>query len=318
MDQVIDKHFERVETALNKLIQSISSYNPSTTLATDLVTADNELTEGLQSLTVHQANHHRILALRDEANKLDSTIRDAATLLIKSRRDLLNTPVTTFPSGANPVSYDDLLLYARRISKFTIPPLDRGLPKPEAPAEGGATQSANTPKDARSELPTNGTTTPLPTTNGAGKDVPMSGASTTNSNISSQIITAPPQKPTGLPESIDKAMNDNGADLFVPWPQDQLIRHSALNKLRVLLDQGIDPATYDPAGNKAEEERQEEMKRQEAEMAREIADKEEERRKEEHAVRVATVGQADAQPKEEKPAVFALETFEEDDDEDDA
>jgi len=49
MDKLIDSRFERVENALAKLIQSIASYNPSTTLATDLVTADGELTVGLQT-----------------------------------------------------------------------------------------------------------------------------------------------------------------------------------------------------------------------------------------------------------------------------
>jgi len=49
MDKLIDSRFERVENALAKLIQSIASYNPSTTLATDLVTADDELTLGLQT-----------------------------------------------------------------------------------------------------------------------------------------------------------------------------------------------------------------------------------------------------------------------------
>jgi hypothetical protein len=47
MDKLIDSRFERVENALAKLIHSISAYNPSPALATDLVTADAELSEGL-------------------------------------------------------------------------------------------------------------------------------------------------------------------------------------------------------------------------------------------------------------------------------
>jgi hypothetical protein len=47
MDKVIDGRFERVESALAKLIHSISAYNPSPALATDLVAADAELSEGL-------------------------------------------------------------------------------------------------------------------------------------------------------------------------------------------------------------------------------------------------------------------------------
>jgi hypothetical protein len=48
MDKVIDNRFERVENALAKLINSISTYNPSPTLATDLITADADLSQGLE------------------------------------------------------------------------------------------------------------------------------------------------------------------------------------------------------------------------------------------------------------------------------
>lgn len=51
MDKVIDGRFERVENALAKLVNSISAYNPSPALATDLVTADSELSEGLDQRT---------------------------------------------------------------------------------------------------------------------------------------------------------------------------------------------------------------------------------------------------------------------------
>jgi len=48
MDHIIDKRFERVEKALATLITSISTHNPVTALATDLVAADAELSEGLE------------------------------------------------------------------------------------------------------------------------------------------------------------------------------------------------------------------------------------------------------------------------------
>jgi hypothetical protein len=48
MDEVIEKRFERVEKALATLITSISTHNPVTSLATDLVVADAELSQGLE------------------------------------------------------------------------------------------------------------------------------------------------------------------------------------------------------------------------------------------------------------------------------
>ena len=48
MNEIVDQRFERVEKALATLITSLSTYNPSTTHANDLVAADNELSKGLE------------------------------------------------------------------------------------------------------------------------------------------------------------------------------------------------------------------------------------------------------------------------------
>lgn len=48
MDAALQSQFQRVETALNTLIDSITSYNPSPQAAVDLLAADDELTKGLE------------------------------------------------------------------------------------------------------------------------------------------------------------------------------------------------------------------------------------------------------------------------------
>ena len=48
MDAILQTQFQRVETALNILIESITSYNPSPQAAVDLVAADDELSNGLE------------------------------------------------------------------------------------------------------------------------------------------------------------------------------------------------------------------------------------------------------------------------------
>jgi len=48
MNAIIQSQLDRVETALNTLIDSISSYNPSPAAALTLVSADDDLTEGLE------------------------------------------------------------------------------------------------------------------------------------------------------------------------------------------------------------------------------------------------------------------------------
>lgn len=48
MNDQLQSQFNRVETALNTLIDSITSYKPSLSAATLLVEADDELSQGLE------------------------------------------------------------------------------------------------------------------------------------------------------------------------------------------------------------------------------------------------------------------------------
>lgn len=48
MNAVIQSQLDRVETALNTLIDSITSYNPSINAAADLLAADDELNTGVK------------------------------------------------------------------------------------------------------------------------------------------------------------------------------------------------------------------------------------------------------------------------------
>ena len=52
MNSIIQGQLDRVETALNTLIESIASYNPSVTAANDLLAADNELAQGVKSCEI--------------------------------------------------------------------------------------------------------------------------------------------------------------------------------------------------------------------------------------------------------------------------
>lgn len=48
MDAILQAQFQRVETALNSLIDSISAYTPSPVDALALIEADDELSRGLE------------------------------------------------------------------------------------------------------------------------------------------------------------------------------------------------------------------------------------------------------------------------------
>ena len=52
MNTIIQGQLDRVDTALNTLIESIASYNPSVPAANDLLAADDELAEGVKSCEI--------------------------------------------------------------------------------------------------------------------------------------------------------------------------------------------------------------------------------------------------------------------------
>lgn len=51
MDKIIDTRFERLEKALMGLIDSVTKYHPSMSLAEELRVADEDLSKGLEQGT---------------------------------------------------------------------------------------------------------------------------------------------------------------------------------------------------------------------------------------------------------------------------
>ncbi|OAA69536.1 Mediator complex, subunit Med4 [Cordyceps fumosorosea ARSEF 2679] len=276
MDKFIDGRFERLEKALTSLIDSVTKYHPSMNLAEEVVAADAELTKGLEQVQTHQNNHLRILELREASASLDTQIRDTLTSLANARRDIVNTHTTKFPSAPNyPIAYEELLSYARRISKTTMPPAGTinasvapsGLqsptvgesqsqavtPAPTTPAAGATPGAATTPA----------TTTPLPTqspaaVNGVGggaqhPHAPQQGGSSSG-----------PSLLTSLPEPMAQYLNPLSGQVFFPWPLEDKIRSGSLAANQVLVEKGIDPRGFDPVAEE-ERKRREEAERKERE-----------------------------------------------------
>lgn len=50
---IFQSRFQRLETALNTLVESVAAYNPSVTAADALVAADDDLEESLEQRTSH-------------------------------------------------------------------------------------------------------------------------------------------------------------------------------------------------------------------------------------------------------------------------
>ncbi len=244
------------------------------------------------------------------STELDNTIRDTLLLLTKTRTELIATPATTLPDSTNTLSYSDLLGYARRISKYTLPPSYRE-PTQETNTAGEA--SSSTPKEALSQVNGHGTTLILASTNGADASIAMD-------------IDGTPAAP-GVTEGVDAGglkenmalwtgyLNPETDMRWAPWPSPDAIRSGALASIQILVDQGVDPATFDPEKSaELEAERKRLMEEEDAKREEERARMEEERRRE-HERRMSASGPR-PERKQEQPKVFQLETFDDDDDDD--
>ncbi|KAL6872843.1 vitamin-D-receptor interacting mediator subunit 4 domain-containing protein [Trichoderma novae-zelandiae] len=272
MDTYIDSRFERLEKALATLIDSVTKYHPSPIQAEELKNADNELCKGLEQVEIHQRNHLRIQQLRQMSNSLDAQIRETLTSLATTRKDLVTTQVTTYPSEPNyPILYEELLGFARRISKTSMPPAailnamagnqESQTPLPDSQAQRAMTPAAQTPSAMQSPAPTNG--------------------------VAEQQAQASAH--TSLPDNMNQFLNPLSGQLFFPWPLEDKIRSGALASNQILLEQGIDPRGYDPVAEedrkrKEEEERKEKEEKEKQERAEREREAERQRQERQRAV----------------------------------
>ncbi|KAI1485765.1 vitamin-D-receptor interacting mediator subunit 4-domain-containing protein [Biscogniauxia mediterranea] len=286
MNKQLDNCFDRVEKALGTLIDSIAKYNPSTNQAIELEKVDEELNRSLHDLQTHQSNYRRIQELRAATTGLDSQIKDTLRLLANTRKELISTPATVFTAGpSHEIKYDELLAYARRISKTTIPPVgavnsissstfdSQQLRTENGGTETAATTPGETPNGTQpqtaSATPAATTTT---TTNGAGQ-----------SFDASQQTAASSGSTTTLPEHLSAHLNPHTGVEFVPWPSEEQVRKGAIASLAFIAEQGIDAENYDPEEEKARREREEEERRAQEERERAEREDRERRLREEHA-----------------------------------
>ncbi|KAI9877964.1 MAG: hypothetical protein M1830_002332 [Pleopsidium flavum] len=282
MNAILQAQLDRVETALTTLVESITSYNPSITAASDLLSADDELTKGLEQLAIHQANHARILTLRSTSEALDAEIKSTLTLLADTRKELLSTPATTFPSDSRDVPYHELLAYAKRISKFTVPPTIR------APPSQGQLQSQtiNAGEQTTDKEP-----------NG------VNGIAAEDAVVTVENTISPGIGVSSLAAGESQWLDPSSQIPFVPWPTQEVIRRGALAQIQVMLEQGVDPTNVPSAvGEETKQEDINEIKRE-----KEVV---------ESARRESTfAGTARAEVRrEEKPAVFGgLDLYDPDD-----
>lgn len=316
MDKDLDGRFARLEAALANMVDSLAKNNPSEKLAEELVAAEADLHAGLKLLEQHQNNHARIQRLRQETSLLDTQIKDTLSSLWNMRKELKAVPVTVYPPGKakHPFTADELLGFARRISRNTLPPpgalssADPSAPSP-APQTSQQQQQQSQPsaqshpdpddsfRQTQSAAPTPNTSFNFSFTNGAvGTPNPIammtSTPPTTAEPSASQLVaggasqpsfTTTTQASTILPEHLHPAVDPLRGQAFYPWPTEDRIRAGGLAAIQRLAERGIDPRGYDPAAEERRRQAEEQRRREAEEREREEA----ERRMREERERIA-------------------------------
>jgi hypothetical protein len=185
----------------------------------------------------------------------------------------VTTQTTTFPPGPNyPFAYEELLNYARRISKTTMPPAailnatrsaTRAATQPPASPEG--VQTPQTGVEGPSAAGSQQNTSVMPSA-AATPSQPLSPA--VNGLIPAHFNTQPPSQNanTALPENLAQWLDPLSGQIFHPWPLEEKLRAGSLASNQRLVEKGIDPRGYDPV-------EEEERERREAEERKEMEEK---------------------------------------------
>lgn len=307
----------------------------------------------IKPVQTHQNNYLRILELRLASTALDTQIRETLTSLANTRRDIVNTHTTKFPSSPNyPIAYEELLSYARRISKTTMPPA--ATINASVPPSGAQTPNAG---ETQSQAVTPAATTPAAGATPAAAATPAAITPLTTQSPAAINGVGNTQQPpsqqggagagtsllTSLPEPMAQYLNPLSGQVFFPWPLEDKIRSGSLASNQILAEQGIDPRGYDPVAeeeNKKKEEaerreREEREAREQEERDRLLREererlrqeRERQREKEQEEWRRASVhtgaaaeapGSAAAKAPEKKQFQFTnLDDLDDDDDDDD-
>ncbi|KAL8944892.1 MAG: hypothetical protein Q9216_000182 [Gyalolechia sp. 2 TL-2023] len=316
MNVIIQGQLDRVEAALNTLVSSIESFNPSVPAAIDLLAADTELQKGVQqcnALSVysfvaqepsdiapvaqHQAYYARILSLRSAIEAHEQQRKSTLSVLADARKGLLSTPATTFPETSRNVPYTELLDYASRISRYTVPPTFREPPPP--------------PKPTFTAISTDNV---APLANGVSDAVTE--AREANAAANGEVPRAENEKGVGvssLQQSEVNWLNPMAQIPFTPWPTEDVIKRGALGQIQVMVEQGIDPGSGEPAQESAKEGAAQEVNKDQTPMNEGLKETPMEGRGE-AADKVDQ--RAEVRRREEKPKVFKGLDLDEDSDDD--
>lgn len=250
-------------------------------------------------METHQNNYRRLESLKASSSALDAQIRDTIRTLWNTRKDITSTSTTAAPDGPQyDVNYEELLSYARRISKMTLPPASVLSRLEAANADSGAStgEAVNTPNTTAAPTPVAGGSTPNP--NAASNGAPTPAAQSQSQGQQGTQTTAN-SGATALPEEWTQFLDPLTGHVFLPWATEDKIRVGALASIQNLVEEGIDPRGYDPAEEEARRQREEQERREQEE--REALEREENLKKmREEQARIARERQRERERQQEE------------------
>jgi hypothetical protein len=167
--------------------------------------------------------------LRQLEKRFDDQIKATVQLLADTRRELKAAHFTEFPKDTRPVQFDELLRFAKNISKFTVHPSAALSQKPRI-TEGddgsgiAPSATANTPA-VKVALST-----------AEGTPAPTQGTTSFNSQVEKEVGIGWET----LTEEHKGWLDHFARAPFVPWPNDDKIRAGALSSIQAQAELGQD------------------------------------------------------------------------------
>lgn len=160
------------------------------------------------------------------------------------RKELSETPATIFPEHSRPVPFDELLRYAKNISKYTVPPTFR---ERVPDTESDASKDKEAIEGLASAPATNGVNTPINAV--AAVEPPKD---TTEAPKEGEETDAAAPEITAEEEEWLKKLKDSGFAWF-PWPDDAKIRRGNLWKVYHYREHGRNLDEFDIEAYEEEE-----------------------------------------------------------------
>ena len=299
MDRPLLSSLESLDTALQRLNESLSAQTPLLPAAQQILEADGSLTSCLSDLTTHTSNSLQISHLRSLADSLAAAFQSQLKTLAEVRSEIVASKVggpvsiehgeTVGKNDAGQgVVYQDVLAFARNLSRHTAP------------------RAFKAPSQIRAEMEA---ANPVPKTV-VGENGVTSTADQSKARVEAEAANAtnladdqPDQSRNPALHALDDNymawLNPSMNAPFLPWPSQEMVARSSLARTTgwigaIALQEEIDPEEK----LRIAAQEQEEKLRKEEEEKRQVERYHEMQR---HAA-------------QQKPKVFmGMEDFEDDD-----